>query len=69
MLLSCRITSAIANSFQVATKSRISSAASTGSEIGQEDAPEDGEMRSAVDQRGLAQFLGTSLKKPCRMNT
>ena len=65
----CSSTSAMANSFQVATKSRINSAASTGSDTGRKmrrnmvkcEAP-------SISAASLSSF-GTSVKKPCRMKT
>ena len=47
----------MANSFQVATKSRMKQRRQHRQRDRQEDAAEDGEMRCAVDQRRLAQFL------------
>ena len=60
----------MANSFQVATKSRMKSAASTGSETGRKMRRKIGEVRGAVDQRPPRRAPSApSLKKPWRMKT
>lgn len=58
-----RRTSAIANSFQVETKSRISSAARTGRQTGRKMRRKM-EVGCAVDQRGWTVPSAGSLKKP-----
>ena len=59
----------MANSFQVATKSRISSAASTGSEIGRKMRRKIVKCEAPSISAASVSSFGTSRKKPCRMKT